>query len=96
MASFSNTRSIIFKSHQFLKTGGLQTKFRSASSFNISDALDLNGLLTEEERKIRDMTNEYAQSKLQPRVLNASRNEVFHREIFNEMGQLGLLGCTLG
>lgn len=96
MSSLTNTRSIIFKSHHFLKKCGLQTKFRKASSFNISDALDLNGLLTEEERKIRDMTNEYAQSKLQPRVLSASRNEVFHREIFNEMGQLGLLGCTLG
>ncbi|CAL8121662.1 unnamed protein product [Orchesella dallaii] len=60
------------------------------------DALNLDGLLTEEERKIRDMTFEYSQSKLAPRVLTASRQEVFHREIFNEMGELGLLGCTLG
>lgn len=69
---------------------------KCASTFNIMDALNLDGLLTEEERKIRDMTHEYAQSKLAPRILDASRKEIFHREIFNEMGELGLLGCTLG
>ncbi len=30
-----------------------------------------------------------------PRVLEANRNEIFHREIMNEMGALGLLGCTI-
>jgi len=30
-----------------------------------------------------------------PRVLMANRNEVFDREIMNELGELGLLGCTL-
>lgn len=96
MASISRTRSLIFRSAQLYKNYGVRAQVRNSSSFNIMDALNLDGLLTEEERKIRDMTNEYAQSKLQPRVLNASRKELFHREIFNEMGELGLLGCTLG
>lgn len=30
-----------------------------------------------------------------PRVTLASRNEFFHREIFNEMGDLGMLGATI-
>ena len=30
-----------------------------------------------------------------PRIVEANRNEVFHREIMNEMGELGLLGSTI-
>ena len=30
-----------------------------------------------------------------PRVLGANRNETCDPEIFKEMGQLGLLGCTI-
>ncbi len=30
-----------------------------------------------------------------PRIILANRNEVFHREIMNEMGELGLLGPTI-
>ena len=29
------------------------------------------------------------------RVLNANRNEVFDKEIFREMGEMGFLGCTI-
>ena len=35
------------------------------------------------------------QEKLLPRVLMANRKESFHREIMNEMGELGLLGATI-
>merc|ERR1712183_619071 len=35
------------------------------------------------------------QEKLLPRVVLANRNEIFHREIVNEMGELGLLGPTI-
>jgi hypothetical protein len=30
-----------------------------------------------------------------PRVLLGNRNETFHREIMNEMGELGVLGPTI-
>lgn len=30
-----------------------------------------------------------------PRVLEANRHEIFHREIMTEMGELGLLGPTI-
>jgi len=65
------------------------------SNFDWADALKLEGLLSEEERAIRDATHAYAQEKLQPRVLTAYREERFDREIFNELGELGLLGPTL-
>ncbi|MDE0192309.1 MAG: acyl-CoA dehydrogenase [Gammaproteobacteria bacterium] len=65
----------------------------AASSW--SDPLLLDELLDEDERLIRDTTRAYAQDKLMTRVLEANRHERFHREIMNEMGELGLLGATL-
>ncbi|MCZ6458902.1 MAG: acyl-CoA dehydrogenase [Gammaproteobacteria bacterium] len=59
------------------------------------DPLLLEDQLSEEERMIRDTARDYAQDKLQPRVLLANREEHFDREIMNEMGALGLLGATL-
>ncbi|PCI70728.1 MAG: acyl-CoA dehydrogenase [Gammaproteobacteria bacterium] len=59
------------------------------------DIFLLDQQLTEEERMIRDMAHSYAQEKLQPRVLEANRNENFDPEIMREMGALGLLGSTI-
>jgi glutaryl-CoA dehydrogenase len=64
-------------------------------AFQWEDPLNLAGELSEEERMIRDTAHDYAQEKLQTRVLEANRHEIFHREIMTEMGALGLLGCTL-
>ncbi|KAK6311857.1 hypothetical protein J4Q44_G00175210 [Coregonus suidteri] len=47
------------------------------------------GQLTEEEIMIRDSFRDYCQDKLMPRILMANRNEVFHRDIVSEMGELG-------
>lgn len=63
--------------------------------FDWQDPLSLDSVLSEEERMIRDSAHQYCQEKLQTRVLMANRNEVFDREIMNELGELGLLGCTL-
>ena len=63
--------------------------------FNWSDPLDLSGMLSEEERTMRDAAHEYCQGKLMPRILMANRHENFDREIMNEMGEMGLLGSTL-
>ena len=60
-----------------------------------SDPLLLDEQLDEDERLVRDTTRAYAQDKLMTRVLEANRHERFHREIMNEMGELGLLGATL-
>jgi glutaryl-CoA dehydrogenase len=64
-------------------------------AFAWDDPLDLEGQLTEEERRVRDTARAYAQNKLLPRVLTAYREERFDRAIMTEMGALGLLGATL-
>ncbi|EFN67064.1 Glutaryl-CoA dehydrogenase, mitochondrial [Camponotus floridanus] len=44
---------------------------------------------------MRDQFRSYCQEKLLPRVIEANRKEHFDREIIREMGQIGVLGCTL-
>ncbi|MEL7447537.1 MAG: acyl-CoA dehydrogenase family protein, partial [Pseudomonadota bacterium] len=63
--------------------------------FNWEDPFDLETQLTEDERMIRDSANAFAQSELQPRVIEAYRNEVSAPELFPLMGQAGLLGATI-
>jgi len=63
--------------------------------FQWDDALRLDDQLTEDERAIRDAAHAYCQEKLMPRVIEANRHEKFHREIMNEMGEMGFLGATL-
>ncbi len=64
-------------------------------SFDWADPLQLSGQLTDTERMVRDTARSYCQDKLLPRVQNAFRHEQTDREIFNEMGALGLLGPTI-
>ena len=66
-----------------------KTEFVWADPFLIEDQL------TEDERLIRDAAESYAQDKLLPRIVEAYANEHTDRAIFNEMGELGLLGSTL-
>jgi glutaryl-CoA dehydrogenase len=67
----------------------------SKAVFAWEDPLLLEEQLTAEERMVRDSARAYAQDKLMPRVLEAHRHEDFERAIMQEMGALGLLGCTL-
>ncbi|MBV7392654.1 acyl-CoA dehydrogenase [Mameliella sediminis] len=62
--------------------------------FDWQDPLLLEADLTDEERMVRDTARAYAQDKLLPRVMSAYAEERTDREIFSEMGELGLLGCT--
>ncbi len=66
-----------------------------STPFNWQDPMFLDQQLTEAERMIRDMTHDYCQEKLQPRVLMANREESFDTAIMTELGDLGLLGTTL-
>ena len=70
-------------------------KSSTKATFQWDDPLLLDELLTDEERMVRDAARAYCQEKLMPRVLEANRHEKFHREIMNEMGELGFLGPTI-
>lgn len=59
------------------------------------DPLFLEEQLSEDERMIRDMARGYCTDKLLPRVISANREERFDREVFSEMGELGLLGAMV-
>jgi glutaryl-CoA dehydrogenase len=63
--------------------------------FHWFDPLRLDEQLTTDERMVRDTAADYAHGRLQPRVLDAFRNERADPDIFREMGELGLLGATL-
>ncbi|AIY43100.1 Glutaryl-CoA dehydrogenase [Collimonas arenae] len=73
----------------------IDTAKKAKAQFCWDDPLLLNQQLTDEERMVRDAAAAYCQDKLQPRVLEAFRQEKTDPAIFREMGELGLLGPTI-
>ncbi|WP_375565566.1 acyl-CoA dehydrogenase [Oceaniradius stylonematis] len=65
------------------------------SPFDWEDAFRLEDQLTDDERMIRDAARSYAADRLQPRVIDAYREETTDPSIFAEMGEMGLLGVTI-
>ena len=63
--------------------------------FDWQDAFRLEDQLTEDERMLRDAAQAFAQGQLQPRVIDAYRNETVAPELFSMMGEAGLLGLTV-
>ncbi|MEL7729571.1 acyl-CoA dehydrogenase [Citromicrobium bathyomarinum] len=62
--------------------------------FDATDPFRLDDQLTEDERMIRESAHAFAQSELQPRVIDAFREEASAPELFPLMGKAGLLGVT--
>ncbi|KAK5446257.1 hypothetical protein LTS15_009953 [Exophiala xenobiotica] len=65
------------------------------AAFQWEDPLNLSNFLTEEEQAIQETAHSYCQERLQPRVLEAYRQEDYDKTILQEMGELGLLGATI-
>ncbi|RKP10882.1 glutaryl-CoA dehydrogenase [Thamnocephalis sphaerospora] len=63
--------------------------------YDWTDPLNISSQLTEEELITRESAHAYCQSKLMPRVLEANRYETFDRKIFEEFGEMGMLGATI-
>jgi len=74
---------------QVAETAGKKVAFQWDDPFRLEDQL------TEDERMVRDTAHAFAQEKLLPRVTEAFREEKTDRAIFDEMGELGLLGVTV-
>merc|ERR1719273_2342517 len=73
----------------------LQKRAFGLPAFEWKDAFDLESRLTEDEIMIRDSANAMAQEYLYPLVKDQWINETVHRDIFNKMGEVGLLGATI-
>lgn len=65
------------------------------SQFDWQDAFRLEDQLSEDERMLRDAARDFAQSELQPKIIDAYREESSDPGIFRQMGEAGLLGLTL-
>lgn len=59
------------------------------------DLLQFDKQLDETERQVRDSIRSFCDQRLMPGIIEANRHEKFDRSIFNEMGELGMLGATL-
>ena len=59
------------------------------------DILNFDNQLTPEEILIRDSIRDYATNELMPRIQEANRNEIFDKNIYKELGKLGILGATV-
>jgi len=70
-------------------------KTKSAFTYRWDDPFLLDEQLSDEEKMVYETARNYAQDKLLSRVLTATREERFDREIMSELGELGLLGCTI-
>ena len=65
------------------------------SLFDWSDPFRLDAQLGDDERMMRDAARAYAADRLQPRIVEAYREETTDPAIFAEMGEMGLLGVTI-
>ncbi len=65
------------------------------ASFNWEDPFLLDSQLAADERQVRNAARDFARKALQPRILDAFRNETTDPAIYREMGDMGLLGATL-
>lgn len=67
----------------------------STGSFNWQDPFDIESQLTQDEIIVRDQFKSYCEEKLQPRIIDAFRNEHFDKKIIKELGDIGVLCSTL-
>lgn len=70
-------------------------KSKPKAQFSWSDPFLLELQLTEEERMVKEAAAAFSRNKLEPRVLEAFREEKADTAVFREMGELGLLGPTI-
>jgi len=59
------------------------------------DFYDIDSLLSEEERMVRDTIRQWVEDRLMPVIGDAYINRTFPRELLPEIGELGVLGANL-
>ena len=66
-----------------------------AEPFHGTDLYNVDGLLTDEERMVRDNVARWVDDRYLPVVTEHYRNATFPTELAPEMGEMGLLGTSL-
>ena len=64
-------------------------------SFEGVDFYDIDGLLTEEERAVRDMVRDWVDEEVMPIINRHYMAHTFPTELISKMGELGFLGANL-
>jgi glutaryl-CoA dehydrogenase len=67
----------------------------SRDSLKPLDPLDIDALLTDEEREIRDAVRRWVGDRVMPGIEAWFENAQFPKEVFPELGEMGLLGMHL-
>ena len=66
-----------------------------AGRFQGIDFYDVDGLLTEEERMVRDTVRDWVEKRVMPIIADAYIERRFPTELIPEIGELGMLGANL-
>ena len=64
-------------------------------AYEALDFYDIDSLLTEEERMVRDMVRDWVEDRVLPNIEDACRDGVFPDEWRAEIGEMGILGAPL-
>ncbi len=68
---------------------------RGTTRLDPSDLIDVEALLSEEERLIRDTVRDFVRTRVLPGIDDWFERAVFPKEVATELGRLGLLGMHL-
>lgn len=94
LSKFSSLLGSVCKNNTNLRALSTTSTRNVKVNFNWEDPLNLDSQLHDDEKAIRDTFRAYCNEKLLPRIIEANRNEIFNKEIYKELGQLGALGAT--
>jgi glutaryl-CoA dehydrogenase len=73
----------------------MATTTEARSALDPYDFLDVDGLLDDEERAIRDTVRQFVRERVLPEVGDWFEQGILPRELFGELARLGLLGMHL-
>jgi len=73
----------------------MATTTEARSALDPYDFLDVDGLLDDEERAIRDTVRQFVRERVVPEVGDWFEQGILPRELFGELARLGLLGMHL-
>jgi len=66
-----------------------------AAKFEGFDFYDMDSLLSEEERMIRDTVRDWVEDRVMPVIQDAYIDHRFPTELIPEMGEMGMLGANI-